>query len=164
MKRRTSDMRWVRTVAILTMTGLVGCGGEEEDHIKLVRVSGTITKNGKPMPNAEVSFVPQSGNKDSTPGVDKTGPDGNYLVKFKGRTGVAPGKYKVFVSPAFEVGGEGKGERFKEDPIMFKIMQEARGTDKKGAAAAKKAGEKSEFDAEVPEGTSATLDFDVKSS
>src|SRR5437764_14727601 len=100
--RRTSDMRWVRTVAILTMTGLAGCG-RDEDNIKLVRVTGTVTKNGKPMAKANVSFVPQAGNKDSTPGIDETGPEGTYLVKFKGRSGVAPGKYKVMISPAFEL-------------------------------------------------------------
>ena len=159
-------MRWVRTVALLSMAGVIGCGGSDEDYIKLVRVTGKITKNGKPMPNADVSFVPEAGNKDSTPGVDKTGPEGNYLVKFKGRSGVAPGKYKVFVSPAVEVGGEGQGERFKDDPMMFKIMQEAQGAAKKGGGAAKKAGEKSEFDAEVPNepGGTVELDFDVKSS
>jgi len=153
-------MRWVRTVAILTMSGLVGCGSDE-DKIKLVRVTGTVTQNGKPMADADVSFVPQAGNKDTTPGVDRTGPEGTYLVKFKGRSGVAVGKYKVMITPAFKLPAE--AEKFKEDPMMFKIMQDARGgAEKRGGSAAKKAGAKSEFDADVPDAASAILDFDVK--
>src|SRR5436305_5635610 len=97
-------MRWVRMVAGFALTGLIGCGGgTDDDNIKLVRVTGTITQNGKPLPNADVSFVPQTGNKDSTPGVDQTGPEGNYMVKYKGRTGVAPGKYQVIITPPDEV-------------------------------------------------------------
>lgn len=153
-------MRWVRTVAILTMTGLVGCGSED-DNIKLVRVTGTVTQNGKPMANADVSFVPQTGNKNSTPGVDQTGPEGTYSVKYKGRSGVAPGKYKVAITPAFELPEAAK--KFEGDPMMYKMMLEAQGK-KAGTAAKKTQGAKSEFDAEVPEGVSATLDFDVKTT
>jgi len=165
-KRRTPAMRWGRTVALVALAGLVGCGGSDEDNIKLVRVTGTITKNGKPLPDAKVSFVPEAGNKDSTPGVDQTGPEGNYLLRFKGRTGVAPGKYKVTVTPSVELPSNIKmPEVFKKDPVMFEIGLEAlEAGKKKGVAESKKEVIKGEFDAEVPDGTSVTLDFDVKAS
>jgi len=155
-------MRWVRTVAILSMSGLAGCG-TDEDQIKLVRVTGTITQNGKPLPGADVSFVPDGGNKDSTPGVDQTGPEGNYMVRYKGRNGVAPGKYKVIVTPPDPASESQVPEKFKNDPMMFKIMKQAQGPPKKSAAESK-AGVKSEFPAEVPDSSSVALDFDVKTS
>jgi hypothetical protein len=143
------------------MAGLAGCG-TDEDNIKLVRVTGTITQNGKPLAGADVSFVPESGNTASTPGVDQSGPEGNYMVRFKGRNGVAPGKYKVIVTPPDATAESQVPEKFKNDPIMFKIMKQSQGPAKKDGGE-KKAGVKSEFDAVVPD-TSVELDFDVKTS
>src|SRR5438270_10452973 len=140
-------MRWVRMVASLALTGLVGCGGSDDDNIKLVRVTGTITQNGKPLAGADVSFVPQVGNKDSTPGVDQTGPDGNYMVRYRGRTGVAPGKYQVIVTPPDELATSQVPEKFKNDPMMFRLMKDAQAPARKSGAE-KKAVVKSEFDAE----------------
>ncbi|MGE3821108.1 MAG: carboxypeptidase-like regulatory domain-containing protein [Isosphaeraceae bacterium] len=77
------------------LLALVGCG---ESGPKLVPVSGVVTLNGKPLEGAEVSFVPDPTNKDSTPGNDKTGPEGNYKAMFQGRSGLAPGKYVVLIS------------------------------------------------------------------
>jgi len=142
------------------MAGLAGCG-TDEDNIKLVRVTGTISQNGKPLAGADVSFVPDAGNKDSTPGVDQTGPEGTYMVRFKGRNGVAPGKYKVIVTPSDAAEGGPVPERFQNDPMMFKIMKQAQAPAKKSGG--DKVGVKSEFEAEVSE-TTKELDFDVKTS
>jgi hypothetical protein len=155
-------MRWVRAVAGLALAGLVGCGSDE-DNIHLVRVTGTITQNGKPLANAGVSFVPQTGNKDSTPGVDETGPEGNYMLRFKSRTGVAPGKYKVVITPPDEVAESKVPEKFKNDPMMFKFMKEAQVSGRKSSGE-KKAVAKSEFEAEVPDKPSEQFDFDIKTS
>ena len=158
-------MRWGQTVAILALGGLVGCGGSEEDHFKLVRVTGTITENGKPLAGAKVSFVPAESNKNSTSGVDQTGPEGNYMLNFKGRTGVAPGKYRVTVEPPIELpAGVKVPDEFKKDPMMFRMAQEAAKATKKKAPEANKEVVKAEFEAEVPDGISVTLDFDVKAS
>jgi hypothetical protein len=152
--------------AILTLAALVGCGGTDEDRFTLVKVSGTVTKNGKPLADAKVSFIPEAGNKDSTPGVDQTGPQGNYLLTFKGRTGIAPGKYKVLIVPSLELpGGSKVPEAFEKQPGMFQMALDAqKKTSKPAAPEAKKEVIKSEFPAEVEAGVSQTLDFDVKSS
>jgi hypothetical protein len=147
---------------------LVGCGGTDEDHFKLVRVIGTVTRNSKPLADARVTFMPDAGNQNSTPTVDTTGPEGNYMPKFKGRTGLAPGKYKVLIEPALDLPGGGTmPDEFKDAPPG--IYQEALRSRKKlmklktgGREEPKIAGTKSEFDAEVPDGTSTTLDFDVR--
>jgi hypothetical protein len=156
-------MRWARSAALVAVAGLIGCGSDE-DRIQLVRVTGTITKDGKPLPSAKVTYFPEAGNKDATPGVDETGADGNYMVKFKGRTGVAPGKYKVTITPAVETPVDSKvPDEIKNDPMMMLTGQEARGLSKKAARAEPKKVElKNEFPAEVPDQASVTLDFDVK--
>ena len=150
-------MRMLRLVAPLALVGLWGCGSEE-DRIKLVPVSGTITLNGKPLADAQVNFVPADGSGPNTPGVDSTGPQGNYKLMFKGRSGVAPGKYKVMITPAEDAGGTNVPEAFKDDPAMFGFANDAR----QASAAKGPAGTKTEFDAEVP-AEGGELDFDVKS-
>jgi hypothetical protein len=162
-------MRRFQTIAILALAVLAGCGGSEEDQIELVKVSGTITKHGKPLAGAMVSFIPGAGNKESTLGSDQTGPDGDYLLKFKGRTGVAAGKYKVIVEPGVELPpGTTVAPELQKDPMMMKRMLRARagvGLGRGRPTDIKQAGAKSEFEAEVDAGAvSVTLDFDVKAS
>lgn len=163
---RVCVVKCVRIAALAALTFLAGCG-TEEDRYPLVRVTGVVTRNGKPLPGARVSFIPAAGNKYSTPGVDESGPEGNYMIKFKGRNGVAAGKYNVVVTPAVELPGNAKiPEAFKDDPIQAQMSLGigVPGMEKKAAAAAaKKEPVKQEFDAEIEEGASSKqLDFDVK--
>jgi len=149
-------MRRILWIAPLFVSGLfVGCG-TDEDKIALVPVAGTVTKNGKPMAGASVSFVPDQANAFSTPGIDAAGPEGTFKIRFKNRSGLAPGKYKVFVTPELTTGSD-TPEAFKDDPYMASLA--------KGPGATKKtAGEKSEFDAEIGEKGETDLAFDVKAS
>jgi hypothetical protein len=159
-------MRWCQAVAVFALAGFIGCGRTEEDSYKLVRVSGVITKNGKPLSGAKVMFVPDVGNKISTPGVDETGPEGNYLLNFKGRTGIVAGKYKVTVEAPFEISGAKVPEELTKDPagtMMLKFAQHARTVGRKEQTT-KKEVFKGEFEAEVPDAGSFERDFDVKAS
>ena len=152
-------MRIARMVAALALAGFAGCGSEE-DHYKLVRVTGTVTRNGKPLANANVSFLPAASNSPTTPGVDETGPEGNYLLKFRNRTGIAPGSYKVVITPPVELpGGAPIPEAFKDDPIQ---AQMAMGIGVPGAEPKKKEIIKNEFQAEVTADQKEPFDFDVK--
>ena len=159
-------MKCVRTAALAALTVLAGCGSDE-DRIPLVRVTGTITRNSKPMANAKVSFIPDVGNKYSTPSVNETGPEGNYMLRFKGRTGVSAGKYKVVVTPAIDLPAGAKiPEAFKDDPVMAQMaLGIGVGPDngKVAGVAKKKEPTKSEFDAQIEEkDSSREFDFDVK--
>jgi hypothetical protein len=160
-------MRRFPTVAILALAALVGCGGSDEDSYKLVKVTGTITKNGRPLGDAKVSFLPDAGNKDSTPGIDQSGAQGSYMLMFKGRTGIAAGKYKVIITPAVELpAGVTVPAGFEKQPGMFQMARDAKNRLSKqpATAASKKDVVKSEFEAEVESDVaSKTLDFDVKS-
>ena len=88
------------------------------------------------------------------------------MLTFKGRTGVAPGKYKVLVTPPVELPkGVAVPAEFKDDPVMFRTSLKARNGSGQGKSSeAKKEVVKSEFDTEVDEkAVSVVLDFDVKS-
>ena len=120
------------TIAILALAGLSGCGGSEEDSIALVRVTGLISKNGKPLADAAVVFTPAQGNTANTVGTDRTGPEGTYALKFKNRAGVAPGNYKVVVTPALELeAGAEQSESARNDPIAAHLRKIARNGVKK---------------------------------
>lgn len=85
---------------------LVGCGGTSqlpEYSEKLVSVSGQVKANGKPLPYATVTFIPQSGDGQIASG--QTDEQGNYelFTLMSGATvdesrGAVPGQYKVTVS------------------------------------------------------------------
>ncbi len=160
-------MRRTPTFAVVALAAMCGwgCSGEEEANWKLVKVTGTVTKNGKPLADAVISFVPAGGNKQSTPGADQTGPEGNYMLTFKGRTGVAPGKYKVIVTQPLELppGSVSSEPALADQPAMRQMALAASNPGKKKSAEAKKELAKSEFDREVEDTAgSVTLDFDVK--
>ncbi|MDR3633259.1 MAG: carboxypeptidase-like regulatory domain-containing protein [Isosphaeraceae bacterium] len=151
-------------VATLAAALLAGCGeGDETASYTLVPVSGTVRLDGKPLEGAQVSFTPDPGNKPSTPGSDLTGPDGNYKVMFRGRSGVAPGKYKVAINKTNSpTTSKNLPEVLKDDPTMFQIVLEA----KAGARTVTKTGAPvtkidDTFDQEV-DAKGGVIDFDIK--
>ena len=160
--REYSLMILFRCVMSVALLGVVGCGGDGESSVTLVPVKGTISLNGKPMENAAIAFVPDPSNKDQTPGGDTTGPMGNYMARFRSRSGLAPGKYKVTVTPGVaSSAGSGVGsDAFKDDPFMGAEATRA-GSGSKPAV--KKLEIKAEFEAVVEPGGS-VVDKDVKAT
>src|SRR4051794_1849999 len=138
---------------------LVGCGGSGP---KLVPVTGIVTLNGKPLEGAAVSFHPDPSNKEGLPGEDTTGPQGNYKITTKGRSGVVPGKYHIVVSKLL-VDPTKVNEAFKDDPFMAQMSTgpEVGKDAAKIAALREKNTIEASFDREVPpEG--GPQDLDVK--
>jgi hypothetical protein len=160
-------IRRVSTIAILAVAGLIGCAASEDDEIKLVKVTGTITDNGKPLAGVLVSFLPAVGSPSFAPATGESGPDGSYTLYCKNRAGVAPGKYKVTVAPATSAPvPASESDILKNDPTKLEFEKKAALTNKRGPA--KKAdppaptdGE-SEFAAEVKDGDGQILNFDTK--
>ena len=96
---------------------VAGCGGSDSN---LVTVTGTINLNGKPLSDAEVSFVPDPPDKDHQGATDITGPQGNYKLKSGEAFGIQPGRYTVYVRKAGEASSEAS-RLHPNDPFMAQL-------------------------------------------
>ncbi len=91
------QLRVVRDALLLAVcAALLGCGGGPELP-KTVPVKGTVkTKDGKPLANVMVEFVPDGGGQTATGTTDE---NGNYTLTTPGvGEGAVPGTYKVVLS------------------------------------------------------------------
>ena len=77
--------------------GTSGCGEEKGERI--VSVTGTVTRKGKPVAGLLVTFVPQTG-KNSYPSYGITNENGEYYLtnRSTGERGATVGTQKVWVS------------------------------------------------------------------
>ncbi|RUL87456.1 hypothetical protein [Tautonia sociabilis] len=88
-------MRARRVALFLSLVGAVAVIGCGSGGPPLVKVEGTVTFDGKPLENAELTFVPDQGNTHVTPGSAVTAADGSYKARYMGRFGLAEGAYKI---------------------------------------------------------------------
>lgn len=155
------------TALVVSIALISGCGG---DGLKLVPVSGIVTLNGEPLPGATIVFTPAQGTTQGTTGMDKTGPEGNFRIMTRGRTGLPPGKYSVLVTKEVDPNASnstnftmiGPDGTTMEDSFMQEIMREyEEGQDAPPKASAVKVSET--FDREISS-DGEILDFDVKAA
>jgi hypothetical protein len=79
-------------LASVLFATLAGCG----DGLDLTGVTGTVSLDGKPVPNAVVTFVPQGGTGSPSNGV--TDAEGRYTLMFsRDREGAFVGTHDVTV-------------------------------------------------------------------
>ena len=79
-------------LALALLLGVYGCSGAS----KPVKVKGTVTLDGKPLPNGQVKFIPTAEKGREATGV--TDADGTFqLETFSSGDGALPGDYKVTV-------------------------------------------------------------------
>jgi hypothetical protein len=147
-------------IMVVISSGLVGCGsGEATDRYKLVPVSGTVTHNGKPLEGANVTFTPDASNPEQTPGGDVTGPTGNYKAMYRGRSGLAAGKYQVLVSKTLLPPGAKPSAEGEDDYMNQVAAQSAASAGGQGPNAVKEIKEVVE---RVVEPAGGVVDIDVK--
>lgn len=156
VRERGANLPTCRGLVIFSLTALFlaacGCGsGDETQSYSLVSVSGTVKMGGKPLEGAQMSFTPNQVNKPSTPGEAFTDSQGQYEAKFRGRSGLAPGKYSVTIAKL----PTDKGQ--STDPFMAQLAKDATRARSKDAAPPKV---EVTVEKEVPAG-GGTLDFDV---
>ena len=85
---------WLLAMGMLICSG---CGGDSGPE--LFDVTGTVTLNGKPLPNAEVTFQPKEG----APSFARTDDEGKYELKYsRDRYGALPGSHEVSITTAAE--------------------------------------------------------------
>src|SRR5438445_102587 len=79
------------SLALALVLGVTGCGGS-----KPVKVKGTVTFDGKPLPHSQIKFLPIAEKGREANGV--TDADGTFqLETFSNGDGALPGDYKVTV-------------------------------------------------------------------
>lgn len=78
--------------ACVLTVALAGCGGPRTSPVE-----GIVLLDGKPLADASIQFVPQGAGRDATGETDNNGEFA--MSTFEPRDGVAPGDYKVVISP-----------------------------------------------------------------
>jgi hypothetical protein len=116
--RATSAALAASLLLALALDLTPGCG---PSGAKLAPVAGKVTLNGEPLEGATVTFTPDPGNPEVTPGGASSGPGGAYRARYGERPGLAPGKYKVLVVKSALKGGASVPPEFKDDPVMAQI-------------------------------------------
>jgi hypothetical protein len=80
--------RWVTP---LLLVALAGCAGPS-----LAKVTGTLTHKGKPVPNTQISFMPENGR----PSQGFTDEEGHFTLNYaRGQDGVVLGKHIISLKP-----------------------------------------------------------------
>jgi hypothetical protein len=64
------------SLIVVGIVSLPGCGGSRGPQVG--KVQGVVTLDGKPLPKAQVEFLPQSGR----PSMAETGEDGSYRLQY----------------------------------------------------------------------------------
>ncbi len=82
----------LRIAALLSAAVLVGCGGGDE--LDVGGVEGVVTLDGKPLPNAVVTFTPKAGGPS---GVGKTDAEGKYQLLTVNENGAVIGEHFVSI-------------------------------------------------------------------
>lgn len=80
------------TLLALGLLGACGCG----PRTVYGEVEGVVTVNGKPLPKAEVRFMPEPGGGSNTRAIGYTDANGRYTLALDdGKSGIAVGNYVV---------------------------------------------------------------------
>ncbi|MCC9606601.1 Ig-like domain-containing protein [Blastopirellula sp. JC732] len=116
-------------VAIIAASMILGCGGVSGPQ--LGTVSGTVTLNGKPLPDATVNFY----HENDRPAHGKTDANGRYELQFTNtRMGAIVGENVVRITAA-TVEGEGVKPKKEILPAMYNTDSELRYDVKAGSNA-----------------------------
>jgi hypothetical protein len=91
----------------LAVFGLLGCGSDKPDREPTVKVTGTVKYKGAGVPDANVSFIPETalGKAAEKKGAfARTDSEGNFTLQtFEPGDGAIPGKYTVTVTKMEQV-------------------------------------------------------------
>jgi hypothetical protein len=98
-----------RVTAAITVSFLfvIGCSGGREPYKKdLVKVTGTVKLDDKPLAGATVTFIPTGTTKGLGASGKSDGSGAYSLTTPMGHEGVLPGEYKVIVSKLVDKSGK----------------------------------------------------------
>lgn len=142
-------------ILAISLAVFSGCSADSDKRPKRVPVTGTITYNGNPLPNAAIGFIPSGAGANAATG--STNGSGKYtLTTFTTNDGAIPGKYEISISAVIDENRNPDGTQIysDEDPRWKppKSSIPVRYNDPK----------KSELTAEVVAGKANLFDFSLK--
>jgi hypothetical protein len=118
--------------AAVLVSGLLLMAGCSGDAVKTVSVEGTVTLDGKPLPNAEVEFQPTD---NSSPSYGKTDSSGHYELMFTAdQAGALVGEHKVRITTGGETEDDSGNTTTTEEvvPEKYNAQTELTATVEKG--------------------------------
>lgn len=87
-------MKTLCRYSCLLLLGIIGCGS---DGPELTQVTGTVTLDGKPLPGATLTFVPEA--TGASPSYGVTDANGNYSLMYsRDKYGAMIGKHNVEIA------------------------------------------------------------------
>ncbi len=127
LARRIAVVPTVAWLLILAAAvSLPGCGGGG-DLPKLGRVKGVVTLDGKPLAEAQVQFLPQSGR----PSTAETATDGSYRLQYTAdHDGALVGSHTVKIQTAIDGRDDPRSERL---PARYHSKTELKADVKSGS-------------------------------
>lgn len=152
--------RFRRAVVAAALLAAVGCGGEGSN---LAPVSGRVTLDGKPFPNAYVMFQPVATKGNDNPGrgsMAVTDADGKFTLRYDGgASGAVIGKHVVRITTRQELDDKAAYEKYKDTGTPDgELIPNAKGLRTELVPREWHDGSK-EFD--VPPGGTTTVNFDI---
>jgi hypothetical protein len=112
-------MHWNRSwslqgigLGLLMIAG--GCGGVKGPELAMV--TGIVTLDGQPLPEARLVFQPSG--KAASPSIAETSPDGRFKLAFnRNKSGAMIGTHQVKITTAKLVSGDGGKETFRPEKL-----------------------------------------------
>jgi hypothetical protein len=119
------------TLGVTLSVFQVGCNPEGLPG--LGRVTGTITMDGKPVPDAMVAFDPVGGG--AAPAMGRTDASGNYELYYsRGNKGAKTGEHTVQINSYRETGDDDARQIQKETiPSRYNVKTELKATVSRGS-------------------------------
>jgi hypothetical protein len=138
------------TLVLLPLLGFAGCG-EEAVGPPREAVSGTVSLDGRPLPDGVIQLIPTSAREGTMGGASVK--DGRFSIKR--HEGLAPGGYRVVIHSS--VGGGDASRILDEAPGLLSSSDSPRDL------IPAQYNTNSTLKAEIKAGTANTLDFSLKS-
>ncbi|WP_437223356.1 carboxypeptidase regulatory-like domain-containing protein [Planctomicrobium sp. SH661] len=88
----TMPLRWRCCAAVSLIMTFLGCGGSGAPA--MAKVSGVVTYQGKPLSDANISFVPESGPIAS----GLTDAEGKFSLSIRGTPGAVLGEHRISIT------------------------------------------------------------------
>jgi len=110
--RRDISLLCGALLVLAVLIGAIGCG----DGLNLVEVSGTVTLDGQPLPQAKIVFRPRQGR----PSAGISAGNGQYTLRYTDqKPGALPGEHAVSITTLSDDGKDSVGAAKEIVPARY---------------------------------------------